>query len=164
MMSCQDPSPLPKDLQSFLDSSGEQGAILVSFGSVLKASEMSESMRKVFLNVFSKLKQKVLWKFEDVSILGDDKPENVMISPWFPQMDLLSHKNLKLFVMHGGQSSFQEALCHKTPVVSIGPTLIFKHAERKDTVNAIICCSLFGMRTIASDKNFVRTVCYPYFG
>ena len=44
-----------------------------------------------------------------------DKPSNVKLSKWLPQEAILAHPNLKLFVTHGGQSSSQEALCHKKP-------------------------------------------------
>ena len=69
----------------------------------------------MFLEVFSKLKQKVLWKWETEKM--DGLPKNVMLSKWLPQQDVLGHPNVKLFITHGGQSSFQESLCHQKPVV-----------------------------------------------
>ena len=82
---------------------------------MLKGSLMSEKMRKIFTNAFGKLKQRVLWKWESEEMEG--KPDNVMLSKWLPQQDLLAHPNLKLFISHMGQSSSQEALCHQVPVV-----------------------------------------------
>ena len=93
----------------------EHGVIFVSFGSMLKGSLMSEKMRQIFTNAFGKLKQRVLWKWESEEMEG--KPDNVMLSKWLPQQDLLAHPNLKLFISHMGQSSSQEALCHQVPVV-----------------------------------------------
>ena len=93
----------------------EHGVIFVSFGSMLKGSLMSEKMRQIFTHAFGKLKQRVLWKWESEDMEG--KPDNVMLSKWLPQQDLLAHPNLKLFISHMGQSSSQEALCHKVPVV-----------------------------------------------
>ena len=93
----------------------EHGVIFVSFGSMLKGSLMSEKMRQIFTHAFGKLKQRVLWKWESEEMEG--KPDNVMLSKWLPQQDLLAHPNLKLFISHMGQSSSQEALCHKVPVV-----------------------------------------------
>ena len=103
-------------LRDFLDSAGREGVIYVSFGSVLKASVMSEDRRKALLRVFGKLKQKVLWKWETDHM--EDKPPNVMLHKWLPQQDVLGHPNVKLFVSHGGQSSFQETVCHQKPAVS----------------------------------------------
>merc|ERR1712223_345253 len=42
-----------------------------------------------------------------------------MLSKWVPQQDGLAHPNLKVFVTHGGQSSFQESLCHQKPIVAV---------------------------------------------
>jgi glucuronosyltransferase len=39
---------------------------------------MSEEKRKLLLGVFSKLKQRVLWKWETEDM--PDKPDNVMLS------------------------------------------------------------------------------------
>ena len=101
-------------LKEFLDDA-KDGVIYVSFGSVLKAKYMSEDKRKALLNVFGKLKQKVLWKWETEHM--DDKPPNVMLHKWLPQQDVLGHPNVKLFISHGGQSSFQETVCHQKPAV-----------------------------------------------
>ncbi len=59
-----------------------------------------------------------------VSGLADRLPSNVMISKWLPQQDALAHPNVKLFVSHVGQSSFQESICHKMPIVLRNPKLI----------------------------------------
>ena len=63
-----------------MDDSGDHGVILVSFGSVLQASQMSESLRLTLLSVFGGLKQRVLWKWETEHM--KDKPDNVMLSKW----------------------------------------------------------------------------------
>ena len=84
--------------------------------SVLKASLMSEEKLAVLLSVFGSLKQKVLWKWETDTM--KNKPENVMLYKWLPQQDILGHPKVKMFVSHGGQSSFQETLCHQKPAVS----------------------------------------------
>ena len=102
-------------MRKFLDDASEEGVIYVSFGSVLKASVMSEDKKKALLSVFGKLKQKVLWKWETDHMEG--KPANVMLHKWLPQQDVLGHPNVKLFVTHGGQSSFQETVCHQKPAV-----------------------------------------------
>ena len=98
--------------------------IYVSFGSVLKASQMSDELRIIFTTVFAKLPQRILWKWETDEMEG--KPENVMLSKWLPQQDILAHPNLKIFISHMGQSSSQEALCHGKPVVMIKQLWFFK--------------------------------------
>ena len=51
------PKPLPEDLQQFMINSGEEGVIVVSFGSIFGISSLPQA--EVLLNVLSKLKQKV---------------------------------------------------------------------------------------------------------
>ena len=116
MMKCDLPPALPQDLQKFMDEA-EHGVILVSFGSVVQASEMTDGLRLKLSSVFKELKQKILWKWETEEM--KDKPSNVKLSKWLPQESILAHPNLRLFVTHGGQSSSQEALCHKKPTVVI---------------------------------------------
>lgn len=50
----------------------------------------------------------------------EDLPPNVILSKWLPQNDVLGNDNLKVFITHGGQSSFQESLCYQKPVVRKG--------------------------------------------
>ena len=115
LMSCRPAKPLPGDLEKFIRES-EHGVIFVSFGSVVKASKMPEAKRKMMLAVFSRLKQRVIWKWETSM---EDAPDNVMLSSWLPQTSLLAHPGVKLFITHGGAGSIQETICHKTPIVGI---------------------------------------------
>ena len=116
MMNCRKPQPLPKDLEDFMRSGREHGVIYVSYGSLLQARHMSPELLRMFTNVFSKLKQKVIWKFEADDLPG--KPDNLMLARWLPQQDILGHPNLKLFITHAGLNSMQELICHQKPAVS----------------------------------------------
>ncbi|XP_050537237.1 UDP-glycosyltransferase UGT4-like [Daktulosphaira vitifoliae] len=71
----------------------------------------------MFVNVFHKLKQKVLWKWNTETPFNLSK--NVMISDWFPQTDILGHPNVKLFITHGGLHSFEEASFNAKPLIGI---------------------------------------------
>ena len=113
-------------LRHFLDEAKE-GVIYVSFGSVLKASVMSDDKRKALLSVFGKLKEKVLWKWETDHM--EDQPSNVMLHKWLPQQDVLGHPNVKLFVSHGGQSSFQETVCHQKPAVGKKDKIVKRYSK-----------------------------------
>jgi hypothetical protein len=52
---------------------------------------MPEEYRKAFVNVFSRLKVRVLWKWETETMEG--LPPNVKLMKWVPQQDILG-KNL----------------------------------------------------------------------
>ncbi|XP_030764390.1 UDP-glucuronosyltransferase 2C1-like isoform X1 [Sitophilus oryzae] len=109
------PGKLPKDLQEFLDNA-KDGAIYFSMGSNLKSKLMSEERKKMILNVLGRLKQKVIWKFEE-ELPG--KPDNVLIKKWLPQQDILAHPNIKLFITHGGLLSTTETVYHGVPILAI---------------------------------------------
>jgi glucuronosyltransferase len=106
--------PLPNDIQKFLDSA-EEGAILFSMGSIIQAVQWPQEKREAFIKAFGKLKQKVLWKYENDTL--PNKPSNVMISKWIPQRDILAHPNVKLFMTHGGLLGTSEAMMEGVPVL-----------------------------------------------
>ncbi|CAG2059353.1 unnamed protein product, partial [Timema podura] len=107
---------LLKDIQDYIDSATE-GVIFFSMGSIIQGSTLPETTRDAFLKVFSKLKQKVLWKLEVESLPG--QPANVKISKWLPQSDILAHPNVRVFISHGGLMSTLEASYHGVPILGI---------------------------------------------
>lgn len=108
--------PLPADIEKFINES-KHGVIYFSMGSNLKSKNLPAAKRQELLNAFKGLKQRVLWKFEDPMLEG--KPDNVFISDWFPQDDILAHENVKLFITHGGLLSSTESIYHGTPIIGI---------------------------------------------
>ncbi|KAG5675502.1 putative UDP-glycosyltransferase [Polypedilum vanderplanki] len=107
--------PLPKDIQKFMDDAND-GVILISFGTFLQSSKMPPAQYKAMLDAFSKLKQRIIWKWEE-----DNKnvkfPSNVMVRKWLPQADILAHKNCKLMIGHGGIFGTQEAIYYGKPMI-----------------------------------------------
>lgn len=67
--------------------------------------------------MFSELPYKVLWKFEADHMEG--KPDNVKISKWLPQQDLLGHPNIKLFITQAGLQSTEEAISNNVPLLAM---------------------------------------------
>ncbi|KAF6200760.1 hypothetical protein GE061_005205 [Apolygus lucorum] len=109
--------PLPKDLQDFMDDAPD-GVIFFSLGSVLDPSKLLVGGKfEIFLNVFQKLKQKVMWKIADG--LPEIKDPKIRVQKWYPQQSVLGHKNLKMFITHGGQQSTLEAISFGVPCLGI---------------------------------------------
>ncbi|CAL8110077.1 unnamed protein product [Orchesella dallaii] len=106
--------PLPNDLDEFL-SGAKDGFILFSLGSIVQPKDMPVATSKMFLNVFSKLKQRVIWKWD--GDLPGEVPANVKVAKWLPQQDILGHPNIKIFITHGGLLSTQEAVFHGVPLI-----------------------------------------------
>jgi len=65
-------------------------------GSLLRGETFSANKRQMFLNVFNKIPQRILWKWEG-ELPG--KPSNVMIRKWMPQRDILGLTYFMLFKM-----------------------------------------------------------------
>jgi len=114
-LALKDPKPLPRDLETFMDSS-PSGVVFVSFGSSLKPDQMPQDKLDIFVNAFRSLDMQVIWKW-DAEV--PNLPQNVKISSWLPQQDLLGHPNLKVFVTHGGLGSLVESIYHKAVIVGI---------------------------------------------
>jgi glucuronosyltransferase len=109
-------------LEEFVSGSGDDGFIIVSFGSILRGANMSPETRRTFISTFSRLKQRVVWKWEDETKMSPDAdllPVNVKLVPWLPQQDLLGHPKARLFINHGGMLSNQEAVYHGVPFVAM---------------------------------------------
>ena len=78
---------------------------------------MPEKYRLAFIRTFARLKQRVIWKWETETMA--DLPANVKLSKWLPQQDVLGHKNIRLFITHGGHGGTTEALYNGVPLVGI---------------------------------------------
>ncbi|XP_055378296.1 UDP-glycosyltransferase UGT5-like [Condylostylus longicornis] len=109
-------NPIPNNIKTFLDTA-KHGAILFTLGSEIKTTELPPEKLSAILNVFRSLKQKVLFKWENWNL--PNKPDNVLISNWFPQKEILSHSNLKLLITQGGLLSIMEAINAGVPFIGI---------------------------------------------
>ena len=54
--------PLSEELEEFMQSAGDDGVILVSFGTVL--GSLDENVLQMMATAFSRLPQKVIWKIK----------------------------------------------------------------------------------------------------
>ncbi|CAK9827797.1 UDP-glucosyltransferase 2 [Anthophora retusa] len=108
---CKPATQLSLDLETFL----QRGFIFVSMGSSVRASDMPEALRQIFVAAFATLPYNVVWKWEGVKI--KDLPSNIRTAAWWPQQELLGHPKLRAFVSHGGLLSLHEAAYHGAPTL-----------------------------------------------
>lgn len=109
--------PLPQNLQKIMDEN-TNGVIYFSLGSNINVSDpLNEHIHQAFMRTFRELPYKVLMKWE-IDYTGTPPP-NVKLEKWFPQQDILAHKNCILFITHGGLLSLMEAVHFGVPVVGI---------------------------------------------
>ncbi|KAH8412871.1 hypothetical protein KR009_006373 [Drosophila setifemur] len=111
------PDPLPENVEKFLNNT-PHGAIFFSLGSNLKTANFkTDTVQKMF-NVLSKLKQKVIWKWDDLENLPGTS-DNILYGKWLPQDDILAHPSIKLFITHAGKGSVTEAQYHGKPMLAL---------------------------------------------
>lgn len=58
-------------------------------GSNAKVSAMPEQIKNMFVRVFSRIPQRVFWKWEVDNLAVNTLPASVKIVNWLPQQDLL---------------------------------------------------------------------------
>ncbi|XP_076058494.1 UDP-glucosyltransferase 2-like isoform X1 [Oratosquilla oratoria] len=109
--------PLPQDLEDWVQGSGDFGFIYFGLGSVFQTSDMPEKDRRALVRGLGRLKQRVLWKWNEGHM--EDLPPNVRVAKWLPQQDILAHPKIRLFISHGGINSLQEALHHNVPIIGM---------------------------------------------
>ncbi|XP_066946134.1 UDP-glucosyltransferase 2-like [Macrobrachium rosenbergii] len=108
------PKPLPNDLEEFAESAGVSGIILFTLGSFVKSRDIPHNHKVILLEVFRRLPQKVIWKYEEDDL---DLPPNVITRKWLPQQDILGHPKTRLFMSHCGNFGIQEAKYHGVPIL-----------------------------------------------
>lgn len=114
-----DADPLPPELQKWLDES-THGCIFFTFGSMVRIETFPKPLLQTFYKVFEKLAPvRVLMKVAKKEDLLPGLPKNVMIRPWFSQVSVFKHKNVKAFITHGGLMGTMEAIYYGIPMVGI---------------------------------------------
>lgn len=94
--------PLPQKIQTFLDGA-RKGAILISLGSQILLHKVPADKLFAITNAFkSHPNVRILIKNDEHVAIPSHKRSDVLIEPWINQQSVLAHKNLILFVSHGG--------------------------------------------------------------
>ncbi|XP_065770091.1 UDP-glucuronosyltransferase 2B18-like isoform X4 [Muntiacus reevesi] len=112
---CKPAKPLPKEMEEFVQSSGEHGIVVFSLGSMI--SNMSEERANVIASALAQIPQKVLWRYDGKK--PDTLGPNTRLYKWIPQNDLLGHPKTKAFITHGGSNGIYEAIYHGVPMVGL---------------------------------------------
>ncbi|XP_048220626.1 UDP-glucuronosyltransferase 2B31-like [Perognathus longimembris pacificus] len=112
---CKPAKPLPKEMEDFVQSSGDEGVVVFSLGSMV--SNMTEERANVIALALAQIPQKVLWRYEGK--IPYSLGSNTRLYKWLPQNDLLGHPKTKAFITHGGTNGVYEAIYHGVPMVGI---------------------------------------------
>uniref|UniRef100_A0A0K0F3H8 glucuronosyltransferase n=1 Tax=Strongyloides venezuelensis TaxID=75913 RepID=A0A0K0F3H8_STRVS len=81
---------------------------------------MPEDMKNGLLEVIKKMKDiTFIWKYEMPDDGTGKDIENLVLSKWLPQSDLLNDKRISLFITHGGMGSITELSFRGVPTLLI---------------------------------------------
>ncbi|XP_023600093.1 UDP-glucuronosyltransferase 2B31-like isoform X4 [Myotis lucifugus] len=112
---CKPAKPLPKEMEEFVQSSGENGIVVFSLGSMV--TNMTEERANVIASALAQVPQKVIWRYDGKK--PDTLGPNTRLYKWIPQNDLLGHPKTKAFITHGGTNGIYEAIYHGIPMVGL---------------------------------------------
>ncbi|XP_033334725.2 UDP-glucosyltransferase 2 [Megalopta genalis] len=112
-------NPLSPEVEKWLDES-THGCIYFTFGSMIRIETFPEPTLRAIYTVFENIAPiRVLMKVAKKEDLLPGLPKNVMVQPWFPQVTVFKHKNIKAFITHGGLMGLQEAVYFGIPLVGV---------------------------------------------
>ncbi|XP_060894998.1 UDP-glucuronosyltransferase 2C1-like [Labrus mixtus] len=148
---CKPSKPLSKELEDFVQSSGEHGVIIMTLGTLVE--KLPEDITEDIAAAFAQLPQKVIWRHKGKrpSTLGN----NTLMMDWLPQNDLLGHPKTRAFVAHGGTNGVQEAIYHGVPLV--GLPLMFDQKDNFFRMKVRGVAKVLDIATVNKD-NFLEAV------
>ncbi|GMS85065.1 hypothetical protein PENTCL1PPCAC_7240, partial [Pristionchus entomophagus] len=117
----KEPKELSEDWKKILTK--REKTVLLSFGSVAKSAYLPMKVKMSIVETVKALTHVTfIWKYEvDDDFTRDhaSKLKNLELTKWMPQVDILAHPNLSLFITHGGMGSTQETALRGVPGIFI---------------------------------------------
>ncbi|XP_073716477.1 UDP glucuronosyltransferase 2 family, polypeptide A4 isoform X1 [Misgurnus anguillicaudatus] len=112
---CKPAKPLTKELEEFVQSSGDHGIVVFSLGSMVNNLTMNRA--NMIASALGQIPQKVIWRYSGKT--PETLAPNTKLYDWIPQNDLLGHPKTKAFITHGGTNGLYEAIYHGVPMVGL---------------------------------------------
>ncbi|XP_042610493.1 UDP-glucuronosyltransferase 2A1-like isoform X4 [Cyprinus carpio] len=112
---CKPAKPLSKDLEEFVQSSGDHGIVVFSLGSMI--GNLTLERANTIASALGQIPQKVVWRYNGKT--PETLAPNTKLYDWIPQNDLLGHPKTKAFITHGGTNGLYEAIYHGVPMVGL---------------------------------------------
>uniref|UniRef100_A0A0K0ENS7 glucuronosyltransferase n=1 Tax=Strongyloides stercoralis TaxID=6248 RepID=A0A0K0ENS7_STRER len=112
------PKPVTKEFDEILNKRNQ--TILISFGSVAKSTFMDQKLKDEILKTIKSFPDiTFIWKYETPEDGHGKGIDNLVLSKWVPQNDLLNDDRLTLFITHGGMGSTTEVAFSNVPALAI---------------------------------------------
>ncbi|UMM44572.1 hypothetical protein L5515_019704 [Caenorhabditis briggsae] len=115
-------NPLDEKFSNIM-SKGDKGVVVISLGSIVPFGDLPLPTKQGMLRAIGDMAD---YHFLIKISRGDENTrnltrglENLDLVEWLPQVDLLAHPRLKLFVMHGGINGLMETALQAVPTVVV---------------------------------------------
>ena len=109
------PASTWQQLQKYLDGSGPNGVVVLSFGQMVR--QYGPEWRHLFASALAGLPYRVIWRYNETRPVN--LGSNTLLVPWFNQLDVLRHPKVRVFVTHCGLNSAFETSYSGVPVVAV---------------------------------------------
>ncbi|XP_017754841.1 PREDICTED: UDP-glucuronosyltransferase 1-9-like [Eufriesea mexicana] len=149
-------SPLSPEVKKWLDES-THGCIFFTFGSMVKIETFPKPFLESLYKAFERIAPvRVLMKVVKKEDLLPGLPKNVMIQPWYSQVSVFKHKNVKAFITHGGLMGSLEAIHFGIPMIGI-PLFGDQHTNLKRAANMKIAVNLESIDNV-NEENLYNAI------
>mmetsp|Transcript_21737 Transcript_21737/g.43755 ORF Transcript_21737/g.43755 Transcript_21737/m.43755 type:complete len:550 (-) Transcript_21737:312-1961(-) len=111
--------PLPPGSLHDFVADADNGFVLVSFGTMASLASDTHVLSKLAEAFGSIAPIRIIWKLKISGRTQTVMPDNVLVSSWVPQNDLLGHPKCLALLTHGGRNSIEEAAFHAVPLVGV---------------------------------------------
>ena len=109
--------PLSAEIEEFVSNS-KHGVIIVAFSSLFSPKlfppAITRPLCEALIEATKQFGLSVIWTLNDKDFCRND---NILMSPWLSQNDLLADSRVKLFINHGGYNSVIESVYHAKPLI-----------------------------------------------
>ncbi|KAH8402386.1 hypothetical protein KR009_011806, partial [Drosophila setifemur] len=119
------PKELPWNLKRFLEEA-RSGVIYVQLGNEQPCGQLPKDKLETLFALFSGRKESIVWTCHDVRKL-EGLPKNVLIQHGVPQIDILAHPRVKVFLTNGDLLNLQEGIMRNVPILGLP---LFQHEKR----------------------------------
>ncbi|XP_073433667.1 UDP-glucuronosyltransferase 1A1-like isoform X5 [Dendrobates tinctorius] len=114
-INCANKKLLNQDFETLVNSSGEHGFVVFSFGSMVSEIPMHKAMD--IAEALGSIPQTVIWRY--TGKVPSNLANNTHLVKWLPQNDLLAHPKARAFITHAGSHGLYESICNAVPVVML---------------------------------------------
>ncbi|KAH8252977.1 hypothetical protein KR032_002903, partial [Drosophila birchii] len=119
------PKELPWNVKRFVEEA-RAGVFYVQLGNEQPCGELPKEKLEALFSFFSSRKEGIIWTCHDVKTL-EGLPKNVMIQHAVPQIDILAHPRVKVFLTNGDLLNLQEGIVRNVPILGLP---LFHHEQR----------------------------------